>query len=667
MVRSLLSPAARVSIHREKGHCAKVGILAALLAFTAVSSGVCADKPAWIRTDNTTRNAPTTPKPSQTVDGKPYSRPTDKSHAQHVFWGDTHLHTQNSFDAGLFGTRLGPADAYRFARGEEVISSSGVPAKLRRPYDFLVVTDHAEYMGMTYSLLEGPPELMNDPIGKKWYDDFHSSDPSPLFTVNGTDIMNGTHTLKNDALARSGWQRALDAAEKYNDPGRFTAFIGFEWSSTPQGDNLHRNVIFEDGADKAGQVLPASTLDSQDPEHLWKYLADYEKKTGGHALAIPHNSNLSGGLMFADKTFGGKPLDRAYAEARAKWEPVAEIAQSKGDSETLPMLSPDDDFISTERWDKTNIMGNHIDTPEQQPFNYLRPALNRGLKYEKKFGINPFKYGFVGGSDIHNALSTVDANNNFGVNYIGEPGPERLKVAPAILNPETKVGMSFVLDMQSAGITGVWAAENTRQSLFEAFRRKEVYGSTGPRMTVRVFAGWHFKPEDATRSDFADNGYANGVPMGGDLSGAQAGQAPTIVVQAAKDPDGANLDRVQVVKGWLDAKGDTHEKVYDIAWSGDRKAGADRKVPLVGNTVNVKDATYSNSIGTATLATEWTDPNFDRTERAYYYLRVIEIPTPRWTTYDTVRFGGTLPDSVPATVTQRTYTSPIWYTPKPAA
>ncbi len=613
---------------------------------------------------------PITVKPPATLDHLPYSKPTNTQYPQRVLWGDTHLHTDNSFDAGTFGTRLGPEDAFRFARGETVVSTSGVPAKLRRPYDFLVVSDHSNYMGLPLALQNGNPAVLADPVGKKWYKEFHSGGEGTLalFPALAKDLSTGKQSMHAPGLAKSAWELAVAAAEKYNEPGRFTAFIGFEWSSMPGGDNLHRNVIFRDNADKALQVLPLTTFDSYDPEQLWKYLSDYQQKTGGQILCIPHNSNLSGGLMFSDKTLGGKPIDRAYAEARAKWEPVAEITQTKGDSETDPSVSPDDEFANFERWDKANISSTKADTPAMQPFNYLRPTLTRGLKYAQTLGVNPFKFGLIGSTDSHTGLSTADANDFFGaLGPASEPGPHR-DFETSVLKPiPHQIPVQSAASITSAGLAAVWATENTRAAIFDAFRRKEVYATTGPRITVRVFAGWNFQPNDATRSDFAANGYAHGVPMGGDLSGASAGQSPTLLIQAAKDPDGANLDRVQVIKGWVDAAGNTHEKIYDVAWSGNRAPGADGKLPLVGNTVDVPTATYSNSIGAPVLVTAWKDPAFDPAERAYYYIRVIEIPTPRWTTYDAARFGGKLPKDVPATLTQRAYTSPIWYTPNPAS
>ncbi len=611
---------------------------------------------------------PIAAKPPATVDGQPYSAPTNAKIPQRVLWGDTHLHTDNSFDAGIFGTRLGPEDAFRFARGETVVSTTGVPAKLHRPYDFLVVSDHSDYMGLPLALRDGTPEILNNPVGKRWYDAFHSKGEGgfALFGMLLKDVQGGKQSLQAPQLHRSAWELAVAAAEKYNDPGRFTAFIGYEWSSQPGGDNLHRNVIFRDGADKALQVVPLTAFDNPDPETLWRYLASYQDKTGGQILAIPHNSNLSGGLMFSDKTLGGKPLDRAYAEARAKWEPVAEITQTKGDSETDPSVSPDDEFANFERWDKANIMGSQLDTPEQQTFNYLRPSLTRGLRFEKTLGVNPFKYGLIGSTDSHTALSTVEADNFFGaIPPEGEPGPNRITSPGRSISKTAKITIS-ANSMLSAGLAAVWATDNTRASIFDALRRKEVYASTGPRMTVRVFGGWHFKQGDETRSDFAANGYAHGVPMGGDLSGAPAGRSPTLIIQAAKDPDGANLDRVQVVKGWVDAQNDTHEKIYDVAWSGQRKAGQNGKLPPVGSTVDVATATYTNTIGAPVLNTAWTDPAFDAEQRAYYYLRVIEIPTPRWSTYDAARFGKKPPADYPSAVTQRAYTSPIWYTPNQA-
>jgi hypothetical protein len=629
------------------------------LSGTAIMAGLMASPPAFADT--------IAAKPPTTKDGKLYSAPAAHAIPQRVFWGDAHLHTEFSFDAGLMGTRLTPEDAFRFARGEEVVSTSGVPARLRHPLDFLVVTDHSNYLGLPIALRDGDPAILADPVGKKWYDAFHQGGEGgfKLFSDLAQSLSDNKEVLKTHDLLKSTWARSVAAAEKYNEPGRFTAFIGFEWTSMPGGNNLHHNVIFRDGGDKALQVLPITTFDSEDPEKLWAYLADYGQKTGGQAISIPHNSNLSGGLMFADKTFGGKPFDKAYAEARSKWEPVAEITQTKGDSETDPSVSPDDEFANFERWDKTNIAGSKDDTPEDQPHNYLRPTLTRGLKFANELGANPYKYGFIGASDNHTALSTVAADNFFGALPEEEPGPKRTTSQRAVVF-KGKKPLPPPSEMASSGLAAVWANENTRESIFDAIRRRETYATTGTRITVRFFAGWDFKPGDAERSDFAEYGYAHGVPMGSDLSGARNGQVPTLVIQAAKDPDGANLDRIQVIKGWVDTGGQTHEKIYDVAWSGARTVGPNGKLPLVGSTVDAANATYSNSIGAPVLDTAWKDPDFNAAERAYYYIRVIEIPTPRWTTYDAKRFGVALPTNVPAAVTQRAYTSPVWYAPNQA-
>ncbi len=609
---------------------------------------------------------PIAAKAPKTVDHHGYSLPASPPYPLRVLWGDFHLHTDNSFDAGLFGTRLSPQDAFRFARGETVVSTTGVPAKLGRPYDFLMVSDHSDYMGLPLALRDGNAEVLQNPVGKRWYASFHSPGAGgfALFGQLLKDIVANKESFKAPQLHRSAWELSVAAAEKYNEPGRFTAIIGYEWSAQNSGDNLHRNVVFRDDGEKALRVVPLTAFDHPNPETLWHYLADYEQKTGGQILAIPHNSNLSGGEMFADRTFGGKPLDRSYAEIRAKWEPVVEITQTKGDSETDPSLSPDDEFANFERWDKANIMGTRLDKPEEQPFNYIRPTLTRGLRWEQTLGVNPFKFGLIGSTDSHTGLSTAEAANFFGaIPSDGEPSPSRIVTATRPLLPNSKIAFSAA-NMSSAGLAAVWATENTRAAIFDALRRREVYGTTGPRITVRVFAGWHFAPADLTRSDFAANGYAHGVPMGGDLTDAKPGDAPTLLIQAAKDPDGANLDRVQVIKGWVDSAGKTHEHIYDAAWSGDRRPGAGGKVPLVGSTVDVPRATYNNSIGAPVLTVAWRDPQFNAGERAYYYLRAIEIPTPRWSTYDAARFGKTPPAGFPTSVTQRAYTSPIWYTPR---
>ena len=589
-----------------------------------------------------------------------------------VFFGDTHLHTSYSTDAGLVGCTLGPEEAYRFARGEQVTSSTGLPAKLARPLDFLVVADHAENLGLAPMIAASDPGLLKTEWGKK----IHAY--AKAGTIEGAGAafnmwLAAMQELKDpfkgseETIARPAWERETAAAEKYNEPGRFTAFIGYEWTSGPNGNNLHRNVIFRDGKDKADTIIPLSYYDTGDPEDLWKWMADYEKKTGGKMLAIAHNGNLSNGLMFDDVTLTSKlPLDRDYAQRRMRWEPIYETTQPKGDGETHPVLSPNDEFANFERWDKGSF-GPELHKPDMFPREYTREALKRGLAYEAKLGVNPFKFGLIGSTDMHTGLATTTEDNFFGKVVPLEPSADPVRFDEVIIGRvpagRARKDQNLARETSASGLAAVWARENTREALWDSMSRKEVYATTGTRLIVRVFGGFDFAAADLERSDFAEYGYQGGVPMGGDLKAAPAGKTPTFLIRSMRDADGANIDRIQVVKGWLDANGKTQEKVYDVAWSGDRKPGADGKLPPVGNTVNVKDASYSNSIGAPYLTAFWKDPNFNLKERAFYYVRVLEIPTPRWTTYDAKVFGVKLPTDVPSSIQDRAYTSPIWYTP----
>ncbi len=592
-----------------------------------------------------------------------YSPYVDRNIPDRVFWGDTHLHTSYSPDAGLVGNTLGPEEAYRFARGEEVTASSGLRAKLLRPLDFLVVSDHAEYIGLADMLRTSDPVLLKDPIGKRWNDMFHGGKGYDLFIEILGSATQRKEKIKNQQVKRSIWERFTKTAERYNEPGRFSAFIGFEWSSLPKGNNLHRVVIFRDDAERARQVLPYSLFDSEDPEDLWTYLAAYEKKTNGRVLAIPHNGNLSNGLMFAEKTFSGKRIDRAYAETRMKWEPLYEVTQIKGDGETHPFLSPEDEFADYETWDKGNIAGTTAKENGMLQYEYARSALKLGLKLEKKTGANPYKFGMIGSTDSHTSLATTREENYFGKFTKTEPSAERYK-HEVIRSPIDPKLTTFSSEEVASGLAAVWARENTREAIFDAMERKEVYATTGTRILVRVFAGWDFTTDEVQRPDFAEQGYRRGVPMGGDLTNASKGKAPTFMVRALRDVDGANLDRIQIIKGWLDKNGKLHEKIYDVAVSDGRKIGKDgRARKAVGNTVDVKNATYTNTIGDPLLTAYWKDSDFDPNERAFYYVRVIEIPTPRWTAYDAKRFGITMPANVKMIVQDRAYTSPIWYTP----
>jgi hypothetical protein len=613
--------------------------------------------------------APSAHAESHTKSGEPYSPYAGPSHPTRPYFGDTHLHTGYSMDAGAFGARLGPRDAYRFARGEEVTASSRQPVKLSRPLDFLVVADHSDNMGFFPDLFAGKPNVLADPTGKKWYEMIQSGEgnqaaleiivafsqgtfPQALFYASGTPAY------------EKAWQETIDAAEAYNRPGHFTAFIGYEWTSNTGGNNLHRNVIFRDDAKKASQVVPYTVYPpgSDDPRDLWKWMEAYQQKTGGRVLAIAHNGNLSNGRMFPlIESFTGKPVDAAYVEERAKWERLYELTQTKGTGEAHPFLSPNDEFASFEIWDKGNLDGSAAKTKEMLEFEYARSALKNGLLLEAQLGTNPYKFGLAGSSDAHTGLTAMEENNFFGKTTPQEPSPER--IGATFVNNATTGVKIMDWEVSASGFVGVWAEENTRESIWDAMQRKETYGTTGPRMTVRFFGGWQFAGADAAAPDLAAAGYARGVPMGADLPKGPGGKRPSFLVAALKDPIGANLDRVQIVKGWLDAQGELHEQVHDVVWSGERRRGADGKVPAVGSTVDVAKAAYSNTIGAPELAAVWEDADFDAKERAFYYLRVLEIPTPRWTAYDAARFGVSPPAGATMTHQERAYSSPIWYTP----
>ena len=595
---------------------------------------------------------------------KEFSPYVGRSYPTQVYWGDQHLHTEISVDAGTM-VRLGQEDAYRFARGEEVTSTTGVKAKLSRPLDWLVISDHAEMYGLMPKLLKGDPNLLKNKVAKKWYDALKSGDKKTQFATL-MEIVGALNkkdppfdTIK---ITKNAWKEYTALADRYNEPGRFSAIIGYEYTSRG-GYNLHRNVLFRGDASVANQTLPFSQFDSQNPEDLWKALDQFEQKTGADVLAIPHNGNLSNGLMFSVETNDGKPYSKELAALRAKMEPLVEVTQIKGDGESHPFLSPNDEFADYETWDDANLDGTEIKKQEMLQYEYARSALKIGLQMEEKLGVNPFKFGMVSGTDGHTALTAVEENNFFGKHPGVEPDPKRWEhvvIKSSLDDKLTTLGWQ----QAAGGYTGVWATENTREAIFDAMIRKETYATTGPRMRVRLFGGWEFTEEDSQSRMPARIGYDKGVPMGGDLYDAPKGKAPTFLVAAVKDPYSGNLDRIQIIKGWLDKKGETHEKVYDVAWSGDRKPGKDGKLPAVGNTVDVKKATWTNSIGAPELVTTWEDPDFDPKEKAFYYARVIEIPTPRWTAYEAKRYGVEMPENVPMITNERAYTSPIWYNPE---
>jgi len=600
---------------------------------------------------------------------RPYSPYADRHFPDRVYWGDTHLHTSFSMDAGAFGCRLGPRDAYRFAKGQEITASSGQPVRLARPLDFLVVADHSDGFGFFPLLLSGDPKITADPQGRRWNEMIKNGQGAAaaidIITSFGKGaISKAIFPVPGTTAFQGAWEEVIKAAEEANNPGRFTAFIGFEWTSNTGGNNLHRNIIFRDNASKASLVEPYTTqkpLGSDNPRDLWKWMSGYEEKTGGHVLAIAHNGNLSNGRMFPlIESFSGKPIDREYAETRALRERLYEVTQIKGDGETHPFLSPNDEFANFERWDKGNLDLTVLKKPEMMEFEYARSALRNGLKLEQELGVNPYKFGMVGSTDAHTGLTAIDEDNFWGKTSSSEPSAERAT------HPFIKTSNATIMgwEQTASGYAGVWATDNTREALFDAMQRKEVYATTGPRMVVRFFGGWDFAANDANTRNPAVIGYVKGVPMGGDLTQAQTGKTPTFLVAALKDPIGANLDRIQIIKGWLDASGQTHEKIYDVVWSGDRKRDARGKLPPVGDTVDVPNATYTNTIGATELIKVWIDPEFDPLQRAFYYVRVLEIPAPRWTAYDAKYFGIKMPPEVPMKLQERAYTSPIWYTPE---
>ncbi len=604
--------------------------------------------------------------------GKTYSPYAQQAFPNNVYWGETHLHTGISMDAGLFGATLGHEEAYRLARGEEIKSSHGLPVKLSRPLDWLVITDHSDLMGFAPDLQGGAPNILAVPKGKAWYE---------AYQKGGTDAAQAALDLVQSwaggrlpeqllkdyspgaAVYTSVWDKITRTADRFNEPGRFTALIGYEWTSMPLGNNLHRNVVLRDGGERARMKIPMTTqppLGSTDVLDLYEWLGDYEAKTGGRAFALAHNGNVSNGWMFpTDGTYPGGKVDKNYVQLRARWEPLYEVTQMKGDSEAHPSLSPNDEFADYGTWDKGNLDLTTLKNPDMLQREYAREALKAGFALQKKLGVNPYKFGMVGATDAHTGLSAPEEDNYFGKSSSVEPNPRR--VSHPFVKSELAAWDGDML--LASGYQAVWATENTRAAIFDAMERKETYATTGPRITVRLFGGWDFEADDLRNRTPAFLGYKKGVPMGGDLTNGPDGKAPTFMVYAVRDPIGANLDRVQIVKGWMEADGSLKEKVYNVAWSGERKADANGKLLPVGNTVDLEAATWTNSIGASELATIWIDPDFDPALHAFYYARILEIPTPRWVVYDKVRLGAKIPEGAKLIHQERAYTSPIWYTP----
>jgi len=605
--------------------------------------------------------------------GRTYSPYAQRSFPNQLYWGETHLHTANSPDASLFGNTLGLEEAYRAARGEEVTSATGLPFKLSRPLDFLVIADHAEYLGFGPAVRNGAPNVLADPKGREWYEAMQRGGQEGALAVMDFvyNFTQGTLPPKltedysaGSPIYASVWDDIAETADLYNEPGKFTAFIGFEWSSIPNGNNLHRVVVLRDGAARARLVVPISALPppagSTNPRDLWRWMQAYEDKTGGQVFAIAHNGNLSNGWMFPlDETLTAGTIDEDYIQQRSRWEPLYEVTQIKGDSEAHPFLSPGDEFADYENWDKGNLNLTVLKEPEMLAGEYAREGLKRGLLLEQEFGINPYKFGLVGATDSHTSLSSAEEDNFFGKSASAEPAADRVH-HPFV---KTDLGAYEGYQMVSSGYQGVWATENTREAIYDAMVRKETYATTGPRMMVRFFGGWEFDENDIRSRAPAFRGYGKGVPMGGDLPAA-TGEAPTFLVYALRDPIGANLDRIQIIKGWMDARGELHERIYDVAVSDGRTISADGRARTpVGNTVDLEAASWTNTIGASELATVWTDPDFDPDQNAFYYARVLEIPTPRWVVYDKVRLGAEIPEDAELIGQERAYTSPIWYTP----
>ena len=598
-----------------------------------------------------------------------YSPYLEERIPQRVFWGDTHLHTTNSPDAYLFGVRLAPDVAFAFARGERVTATHGLPVQLERPLDFLVVSDHAEYLGLVKRLFEGDERLVATAYGAELMELNRSGDDGPMNAAMKlvVDLANNEERMKLPELSSEIWRGVAETADRNNRPGSFTAFIGYEWTSMISGNNLHRVVVYRDGAERAAQMVPVSSFESVDPENLWSFFERYEETTGGDILGIPHNPNLSNGMMFQTERIErhglglSKRFTREYAERRRRWEPLLEVTQIKGDSEAHPFLSPNDEFADFENWDHGNL---DLSEDKENPMlvgEYAREALKLGLDQELRLGVNPFQFGLIGSTDSHTGLATARENNFWGKHSLLEPDAERLATPVGGVGEKRVEGWEQV----ASGLAAVWATENTRAAIFDAMERRETYATTGPRIQVRVFAGWDFRPEDLDAPDLARQGYARGVPMGGELEAPPSAGAPRFLVQALRDPSGANLDRVQIIKGWQDSRGRLHEKIFDVALSDGRKPDDAGDVPPVGSTVDLERATYTNAIGDPALEAYWRDSEFDPRERAFYYVRVLEIPTPRWSQIDARFFGVEHPDDSPRTLQERAYTSPIWYSPAP--
>jgi len=586
--------------------------------------------------------------------GEP-SRETGKPNPlKNVYFGEQHIHTQNSPDAFSLGTRGTWEDAYRYAMGEEItLSTTGQKIKKSTPYDFVALTDHSEYFGVMPRLIDPNDPLSKTDFARQSEANADPNDPNSAINVVLRSILTSIPMPEfvTPEILQDNWALYVETANKYNKPGEFTTLIAYEWTSIPNGRNMHRNVFFRDDT---GPVVPFSSFDSYHPEDLWTY-QEIQRNAGHENIAIPHNGNVSDGWMYSPRKFLGGPVDARYVERQARNEPLTEIIQTKGSSDTHPAFSPNDEFAEFEMF--PNMI--NVGQPSQIKYGYVRQGLVEGMILEEKLGTNPFKMGIVSGSDSHSAYSNNEEFNFHGSHGGLDDTPEKR------LNPEPNPSGDVAAAVGSAGVTAVWAEENTRAAIFDAMKRRETYGTSGTLIRLRFFGGWSYPSDLTANPEFAKKAYDGGVPMGGDLPAKSAGaKAPTFAVWAMKDPESGNLDRIQIIKGWINKWGLASEKIYDVALSDGRKVDPQTgKAPPVGNTVNLKTATYTNEIGDSQLSVVWSDPDFDPTQRAVYYVRVLEIPTPRWSTYDAVRNNLPLLDTVPAAIQERAWSSPIWYTP----
>lgn len=575
---------------------------------------------------------------------------------RNVYFGAVHVHTNYSFDAFTNGTLTTPANAYEWAQGKSIPGGGGGPdLKINTPLDFYAVSDHAEYMGVFKEMANPDSPLSKHPLAPR----ITSDDQNTAMQAFAEVLRNKSQgkkdpTLDDPELNKTVWRDIVKTADDFYVPGKFTTFPAFEWTANPNMRNLHRVVVFRD-SNKVPEMAFSSN-DTNDPEDLWAWM-EANRRNGSTLLAIPHNGNASDGLMFSLRTYTDEPFTKEYIGTRARNEPLYEITQIKGTSETHPDLSPNDEFAGFEQWDYT--LSADALRPTHRKGSFARQALLDGLSFAAGDMGNPFHYGFIGDTDTHNAAATHEEDNYTG-KFAFENNPEhRLKG----LEGQPEGQKQQVREFSSGGLAGVWAEENTREAIFDAMMRKETFGTTGPMITVRFFGGWNLGKDDIASKDFVKRGYTGGVPMGGQLETPGKDQSPTFLVWAAKDPKSGNLDRVQIIKGWVDSKGDQHEKIYDVAWSGDRELDSKGNLPAIGSTVDAKKATYSNTIGQAELSAVWTDPDFDADQHAFYYARVLEIPTPRWSTRDAVKVGIDIPAGLPVSIQERAYTSAIWYTP----